>query len=147
MLCVQGSQAHCIRPNHWVCISFSIPWTIWPTHQAIRCPKLLISLNRILSSFSCHSQRDVLYLDVKKALDSIPHNDLLLKLWYCGICSKFWLWFKSYISSRTQCVSVQGQKSDVLPGLSDIPQGIMLGSFLSSSVSTISSLLCSPLSL
>ena len=41
--------------------------------------QLLIFLHNILSSFSTKSQVDVIYLDIRKAFDSIPHDKLLLK--------------------------------------------------------------------
>ena len=88
--------------------------------------QLLISLNTILNSFCCHSQTQVLYLGVKKAFDRIPHNDFLLKIWHCRICGKLWLWFKSYLSSHTLCVSVRDQTSDFLQILSGVPQGSIL---------------------
>ena len=46
--------------------------------------QLLILLNKIISSFSTHSQTNLLYLDINKAFNSIHHNNLLLKLWHCG---------------------------------------------------------------
>ena len=37
---------------------------------------------------------DTLYLDFRKAFDSVPHNELLLKLWRLGITGQLWLWFQ-----------------------------------------------------
>ena len=46
------------------------------------------------------------YIDFRKAFDSVPHNELLIKLWNMGINSTLWRWFASYLSNRSQCVSV-----------------------------------------
>ena len=49
---------------------------------------------------------DFLYLDFKKAFDSVLHNELLVKLWSFGITGSLWHWFKAYLTSRNQLVSV-----------------------------------------
>jgi len=41
---------------------------------------------------------DTVFLDFKTAFDSVPHNELLLKLWRIGITVKFWLWFQEYLT-------------------------------------------------
>ena len=33
---------------------------------------------------------DAIYLDIRKAFDSIPHNDLLAKFWCLGIQRNLW---------------------------------------------------------
>ena len=68
-----------------------------------------------------------IYLDFKKAFDSVPHNELLLKLWNIG---NLWLWFKAYLTSRNQVVSVNKAFSDSLPVLTGVPQGSILGPLL-----------------
>ena len=69
-------------------------------------------------------------MDIRKAFDSIPHNALLLKLWLVGICGNLWSWFKGYLLSRTQCVTVRGHWSEFLPVLSGVPMGSILGPLL-----------------
>ena len=76
------------------------------------------------------SQTDVVYLDFKKAFDSVSHNELLLKLWKFGICDSLWLWIRAYLSNRLQYVSVGQSVSSVLPVLSGVPQGSILGPLL-----------------
>jgi hypothetical protein len=44
----------------------------------------------------------VLFLDLKKAFDTVDHNILLTKLSFLGICDKTLHWFKSYFTDRTQ---------------------------------------------
>ena len=58
--------------------------------------QLLIFLNKALNSFSSNSQTDIVYLYIKKAFDSIPHNNFLLKIWHYGICStQLQIWLSS----------------------------------------------------
>ena len=57
--------------------------------------------------FTSSSQTDVVYLDFRKAFDSVAHNELLAKLWSFGIlCDSLWLWIRSHLTNRIQCVSV-----------------------------------------
>ena len=65
--------------------------------------QLLIFFSTLLGS---SSQTDVLYLDFKKAFDSVTHNELLHKLWNFGITDSLWLWVRAYLTNRRQCVSV-----------------------------------------
>ena len=44
------------------------------------------------------SQWDVIFLDFKKAFDSVPHNELLLKLKRIGVSGDLWLWLQCYLS-------------------------------------------------
>ena len=89
--------------------------------------QLLILFNQIINS---NHQTDVIYLDFRKAFDSVLHNQLLLELNRHGISGNLWLWFKSYLLHRQQCVKLNNQFSDSLPVLSGIPQDSILGPLL-----------------
>ena len=89
--------------------------------------QMLLLFNAILSS---DSQVHVIYLDFQKAFDSVAHNELLLKLWNFGICDNLWHWMRAYLSCCQQYVSVGQSRSGVLPVLSGIPQGSILGPLL-----------------
>ena len=88
--------------------------------------QLLIFWNSVINSY----QTDVVYLDFRKAFDSVAHNELLHKLWHFGICGNLWMWFKAYLSDRCQYVSVGHSASGVLPVISGVPQGSILGPLL-----------------
>ena len=93
--------------------------------------QLLIFLDSIYKSFdNKKSHVDTIYLDFKKAFDSVPHNELLYKLWSFGITGDLWHWFKAYLTSRFQMVTLNSQKSKLLPVLSGVPQGSILGPML-----------------
>ena len=73
---------------------------------------------------------DVIYLDIRKAFDTVSHDLLLTKMISFGITGTLLLWFKAYLSDRTQCVQVNNATSDFLPVISGVPQGSILGSLL-----------------
>ena len=89
--------------------------------------QLLVFFNTIIHS---GFQTDVIYLDFRKAFDSVAHKELLHKLWNFGITDNLWLWMKAYLSGRQQCVSVGQSVSNHLPVVSGVPQGSILGPLL-----------------
>ena len=95
------------------------------------CPsQMLIFLSEILNNTENRKSSDIVYLDFKKAFDTVSHNELLFKLWSIGITGSLWLWFKSYLNSRFHYTYFQSSQSTRLPVLSDVPQGSVLGPLL-----------------
>ena len=97
-------------------------------HSSVQ--QILKFLNNIVNQIDNKCQCDVIYLDFRKAFDSVPHKQLLHKLRSIGIKGSVWKWFECYLSSRVQCVAVNDSMSDVLPVLSGVPQGSILGPLL-----------------
>lgn len=75
-------------------------------------------------------QSDVIYLDLSKAFDSVPHQLLSLKLQSLGFNGRLLKWFRHYLSNRQQRVLVEGCKSKYMKVLSGVPQGSILGPLL-----------------
>ena len=55
--------------------------------------QLLSSFSYIVSSLDSKAPCDIVYLDFQKAFDTIPHSELLFKLWSLGITGPLWSWF------------------------------------------------------
>ena len=71
-----------------------------------------------------------LFLDLKKAFDTVDHEILISKLAKYGTTGIEKNWFKSYLTNRSQYCSIDGQVSDIMEIEYGIPQGSCLGLLL-----------------
>ena len=70
---------------------------------------------------------DVIFLDLSKAFESVPHERLLLKLNRYGIDGQLHLWFRNFLINRKQRALICGSYSDWSPVISGVPQGSIQG--------------------
>ena len=68
-----------------------------------------------------------IFVDLKKAFDTVDHEILLSKLDYYGICGISNNWFKSYLSNHKQFVSINGYDARLAEISCGVPQGSVLG--------------------
>lgn len=71
-----------------------------------------------------------MFLDFRKAFDSVSHPILLSKLYSYGIRGIPHSWFHSYLSSRSQCVVINDTCSGEGQLTCGVPQGSILGPLL-----------------
>ena len=70
------------------------------------------------------------FVDFQKAFDTVNHDILIRKLEHYGVRGTPNHWFKSYLTGRTQYVSLSGSLSDHAPIEHGVPQGSVLGPLL-----------------
>ena len=96
---------------------------------------LMPSYSFIFSSVNSKSPCDTVFLDIRKALDTVPHQELLFKLWSHGITGLLWNWFRAYLSKRSHFVHIDGYSSTSLPVKSAwCPAGKCPGTFTFSDI-------------
>ena len=71
-----------------------------------------------------------IFIDLKKAFDTVNHEILLQKLEHYGICDVAFSWFKSYLINRKQFVHLNGIDSEIKNTTCGVPQGSVLGPLL-----------------
>ena len=67
------------------------------------------------------------FIDLKKAFDTIDHSILLDKLNYYGIRGLANKWIRSYLSNRYQYVVINNSHSEYRKIVCGVPQGSILG--------------------
>ena len=72
----------------------------------------------------------VVFVDFRKAFDSISRPVLLRKLLELGISGDLWCCIKDYLSNRHQVTVINGCMSESMPVKFGVPQGSVLGLIL-----------------
>ena len=72
----------------------------------------------------------IIFLDIRKAFDTVNHDILLKKLEHYGIKGTVLKWFQSYLSNRYQRTKIGKRISIALLILWGVPQGSVLGPIL-----------------
>nr|VZI10702.1 unnamed protein product [Spirometra erinaceieuropaei] len=68
-----------------------------------------------------------IYIDFKKAFDSVPHHRLLYKLSRAGVRGKLLMWIRRFLIGCSQAVHVGDQQSAEVAVKSGVPQSSALG--------------------
>ena len=72
----------------------------------------------------------LVFIDLKKAFDTVDHDILCEKLQIYGVQQRELSWFRSYLSNRKQFCRVNGVASDIGDVEVGVPQGSCLGPLL-----------------
>ena len=73
---------------------------------------------------------DVVYLDFRKAFDTVSHNILVMKLRKYGIDEWLVRWTENWLTHRAQRIVISGAASSRRPVASGVPQWQVLGQVL-----------------
>ena len=72
-----------------------------------------------------------MFIDLAMAFDSVNHHILIGRLSSLGFSNDCLAWFTNYFADRVQCVKSEGMLSDPLAVSMGVPQGSILGIFIS----------------
>ena len=86
--------------------------------------------DKFLDNLDKNQYTCAIFLDIKKAFDSLDHKILLKKLDHYGFRGKIWNLLKSYMENRKICSKVEQKASKYFKVTHGIPQGSVLGPLL-----------------
>ena len=82
--------------------------------QRLSTQQAIITLvNKITSSIDSGDLMIGMFLDLKKAFDTVTHSILIQKMHAYGIRGNILKWFESYLADRSQYVAYDGSNSSV----------------------------------
>nr|VZI42701.1 unnamed protein product [Spirometra erinaceieuropaei] len=87
---------------------------------------LLFTLERWTKARDEGNVVHAIYIDSKKAFDSVPHQRLLNKLRNTGIRGRLLVWIQSFLAGRSQRVQFGRPQSSDVSVVSGVPQGSVL---------------------
>ena len=98
-------------------------------HSCLQAVLLLLNslLERKFDSGGVPKHTIAVFLDLKKAFDTVHHGILLRKLENLGAGCKEVAWFRHYLQGRTQAVVINGVTSNEATMSCGVPQGSVLG--------------------
>ena len=76
------------------------------------------------------SEIGIVFFDLRKAFDSVPHKVLMDKLQQIGLNINILAWIGNYLTFRKQMVVINGSSSSDSHVLSRVPQRFILGPLL-----------------
>ena len=91
---------------------------------------LIVLTNFIYKNLNDRKHVTTIFIDLKKAFDTVNHEILLNKLQKIGIRGIAYQWIKSYISHRTQYTKIDHTNSDTEELTVGLPQGSKLSPIL-----------------
>ena len=88
---------------------------------------LIELIEKITESLDSKKTTVGVFIDLKKAFDTIDHQLLIKKLYFYGVRGTGLNWIESYLTNRQQYVQLGDVNSELLKVLCGVPQGSILG--------------------
>lgn len=83
--------------------------------------QLILTIEHLAKNLDHGDQMYMIILDFSKAFDKVPHQRLISKLQFYGIQGSTLTWIKSWLTSRSQSVIIDGVSSKSVGVTSGVP--------------------------